>query len=374
MEKRVKKIRRAQLAPATLITMVLVILGFIILLYVLISTSAGEDGEYNACKLSVLTKASTPDIVQERVPLNCRTNKVCLGYDGKDCDNSFAGEKIEKVEIKECSGDTCISDSARKFEEIAAKQMYRCWDMMGEGKLKMYNDADIKLGLQSADNFCMICTRIAVDAEGKEKELLDKVDLPGYLKGNKPEGESETYLQKFTDKSINAYARVDEASFKGSNIYANKDNIDYIENKGAEFAVIYTQINPQSYQQVLDNLFKAGATMAGGGFVLSAFAPSSVQGVVGGAASRVLLSPAGLYVAGAAAIGAVVEGVYIASNIYESKTAAAGYCGEFTNSQGESQDAKKGGVNTAQGCSMVQVVPYDSKEIIKYCKKPANKP
>src|SRR3989344_1184441 len=110
----------------------------------------------------------------------------------------------------------------------------------------------------------------------------------------------------------------DEEELKETNTIEFKTQTD-------ELAVIFTQIKPKSYTEVLDNLGKVGGTIAGSAFL--------TPGV-----NKALLSGPGLALTGVTAAGVTI---YSMSNVWKGKAVAGGYCGTFTNRE----EAKK------EGCS-----------------------
>ena len=70
----------------------LAIVGFFIVLYFLTSFDLIGYSEDEVCKLSILSRATSPDAAKGIVPIQCTTKKLCLTKDG-DCRKNFAGEK-----------------------------------------------------------------------------------------------------------------------------------------------------------------------------------------------------------------------------------------------------------------------------------------
>mgnify|MGYP006929383758 CR=1 FL=1 len=119
--------KRGELTSTQIVSIVLVIIGTVIILFFLaflFDDSSEDDREI--CRISVLTRATAPDIVGGAIPLKCRTDKICITSDsgflglGKGKCIQFAGEEHQKLSV---SGNSLTSH--REIEEILAKQMYK---------------------------------------------------------------------------------------------------------------------------------------------------------------------------------------------------------------------------------------------------------
>lgn len=349
------------------IVAIFVLVGGIYFIFQLDLMGLSDD---QVCKASVLARATTLDVVDDAIPLKCTTDKVCL-RDGRDeCDESFAGETIRKINLDSCPGGNCkASDSAREFEAVAAEEMLRCWQMMGEGKLDLFSGLGEKSGLTTSQSSCFVCSRIALDVDGEESKVLNLVDMPTYLQGHFIPDGSETYLQAFSDRSVNAYAKVSNDEFKSVVEDKGKLDPDKAENvlvvnaPRPEYAIVFSQIKTTDFDIALENIADLGGTVAGSSFIMGAIIPGG--SAAAGAAGRLLLTPYGLLAAAGAAAGGTA---YVAYNTYESKEVAAGYCGDVIAPNAEGSRLEN--LNLDKGCSLVQVVQYNGDLMNKLCNHP----
>lgn len=331
-----------EVSSSTIFAFITGIVAFgIILVFVLVTLDIKNYSEKQVCELSVLTRATAPEISRRLLPLKCATEKICLKA-GTDC-KQFAGETENKQEIK-LSKNT--NENARKIEETYANAMLDCWDVMGQGKLDLFGGLANKLGFDSSKRTCVVCSRIAVTfpTEQNKKEILDRVNLKEYMRTNLVPGSSLTYLMAFTDPGINSYAKVPDSidSTKLKEI-KNKNNIEF-KTTTDEMAVIFTQIQTGSYSKLFDTYQTIGGTALGAtGF----FAPALL---ISG-----LFSQPGLIML---TVGTGSLALITISNVYEGRVIAGGYCGEFTSAE-----------TKFNGCSTVQIVPYEVETINKLCEQ-----
>lgn len=350
--------QKGELTSLTIVTSILALLGFLILIWFVVRVGIPDNAVMQACHLSVVTRATAPEAATQYLPLKCTTQKICVNDRAGNCKTSFAGEKIREVKLGKQDIASANSEAARTMEATLADEMYSCWSMMGEGKLDLFQSLRQKAGLEAVKSTCVICSRIGLDVAGdNEKAILDSVDVPAYLKSYKIPGGELTYLQAFTDPSVQAYSRVSDETL-GRDIAET----ELLEFKPAtpEYAVVFMQVKPVDFNDAVKTIGSA-ATVAGGAFVLT---PLPFKKGLTRTVGRALLMtlPGRVLAAG----GAVAGGAYIWSNTDQSKQAAAGYCGEVT-TPGGSETAGAAGADTARGCSIVHVVPYDAAAINNVC-------
>ncbi len=332
-----------------LFAIIVAIISFAILLYFILGVDIKGFGLDETCRLSVLTRATTPDIAKNvvNVPLKCTTRKVCITDKlFGECEEQFLGDD-DRIRVGKNS-----EEAARTIEKTVADSMLSCWKMMGEGKLDLLGNQQSIFSDDAAAS-CVICSRIALDKdfEFKDKkagernqyfeEVISKVDVNRYLSEETAPQSKESYLSLFTDNSIRSYG-------------AFKDELTKNEGKATnEIAVLFAQMNTKEdpFEKAID------VALVGGGFIL-----------VGDRA----LSPVGKIISGfstvagkvffvaqiaelAAASGIAAYAYYKASN---DQTISAAYCGEFTSSE-----------KNRKGCSVVTAVDYsDSSKINELCK------
>ena len=306
--------------------------------------------EDEACELSVLTRGTTPSLAQSYVPLKCRTKKICLtqSFFGGEC-LQFAGEEnVEKIRLP-----NNVDDAARKIEEISANVMYSCWDMMGQGKIDLFGNFAEKFGWTSTKPTCVICSRVAIDKDVNE-EILKKVDINKYLEKNNVPGQGITYLQAFTNRGASSFVRTDnlkpelfdqrlnsEQQKKKESVETDLKALNTANSK--ELAFVFMQIKTKKPEDVFSNIVSTGIVVGAAGvgaFMIPFIGHLAGVIILGG---DLILAPAFSYVA--------------YENLEQSQIAAAGYCGEFQSSKGD----------TEKGCSILQAVPYDFRYVNNLC-------
>ncbi len=303
------------------------LLGFVLVLALLVQLYFLNDiSDYEICHTSVISRATTPQAGSQYVPLKCSTKKYCLTSD-KDC-NQFIGEsKVTKLNIKENS-----PASTTKIEETITNAMYDCWSMMGEGKLDLFNGGVKKYtNWESQKVTCLICSRIAINV--KDERVISNVNVNDYMKNTPVPGKSFTYLNAFTDRGTNSYAKATTKPEDISKTLSTKSI--------SEYAVVFSQIKPEDYGSAFAKLLNFGATVAGGTFM--------TPGI-----KTLASTPTGLTIA---VVGGAGVTLYAMSNVYEGKVASAGFCGNFTSTD----DARQ------NGCSTVQILPYDVNTLNAIC-------
>jgi len=331
---------RGELTTETIVRLVLIIAGIAIVLgVILLAFDFSGLSDTEACRLSVIQRATVPASAQPYVPLKCRTQKICL-TEGGECDE-FKGE--EGVVTIKLSGDT--SAKARMIEKETANAMFDCWSLMGQGKLDLFGSWGSSRGLDTLKNICVICSRVALKvSDATEKEI----NVNRYMEKNLVPGTGLTYLQIFTDRGVQSYPNIDEGAFDtawatrvnepSKNILVSKDN--------KQIAFVFSQIKSEDYGDALKSLGTDGLVLAGGAFLTPG---------IGKVARTLILTKAGLITAVVAAAGVAS---YAALNVYQGQQLAAGYCGEFTTTD----SAKK-------GCSLVSAVPYTVGNINNLCQQ-----
>lgn len=343
--------KRAQISPFML-GFLLALLGFVILAAALLPKffNQGSLPDREACHLSVLARGTLslspgePELapIAEVTPLKCTTDKVCITDDFLGtCEPEFNAERARRVKVNTKDP----ASAARVIEQETANAMYDCWTMMGEGQVDLFapqEDASLNfvntllgtdIGFKTTQPRCVVCSRIALDNTISE-EARRLVDVNRYMAQEFVPGQTETYLQKFTDESVVAYSGVDKV---GSNKPAPSST--------SELAIVFMQIKTPAKPEDAFRDVAAGSYIVGGGGLLTA-AGSVVVAVAGWPVTLVTLAGIGV-TAGLAAYDAAED----------SQLISAAYCGELTT------DSEKAKV----GCSMVKPIAWDAESINALC-------
>jgi len=143
-----KEKKKAAISIEMVILLVILIGSALAIFYFIFRADLGGTSEKEVCHTSVVTRASV-GLLREVVPLNCKTDNLCLSRDGT-CEKMTSPE-IKKVKTEE------------EVYNFLAEQMADCWWMFGEGKMDYIGNAKATpTGFQS-DLYCSICSQIAFD-------------------------------------------------------------------------------------------------------------------------------------------------------------------------------------------------------------------
>lgn len=160
--------RKGVAAYEVIIGFILAILAFVILYLILTNIIAPMLGEYTirkTCQISVLATEWTSifGIGSPVFSLKCKPVDTKIATKDKDA-----------------------------IKGILADDMYKCWEQMGQGKLKIYSDWGV-----SSDVQCVVCSIIKPKDESYNTEI-NPSELIDYLQTKKPLYTKKTYLQFLT--------------------------------------------------------------------------------------------------------------------------------------------------------------------------------
>lgn len=176
---KMSKEKKGELTTAQIVALVILIVSFLIILYFLFYLRLGETSDKELCHNSVSMRANT-HIPGDAVPLDCKTNYICLTKDGT-CESMTNPDKKTVSTKGEVYG-------------ILANEMKDCWWMFGEGRYD-YVGKDVFV----SDLYCSICTQFVLDNSlddlfGGEK-ISQREFYEDYLSKTKISGEDITYLE-----------------------------------------------------------------------------------------------------------------------------------------------------------------------------------
>jgi len=346
--KRDGKWRRAEITSTQIITFVLAIGGFIVVaMFILLLGNPGEQGADEACRFSVLTRATSPiESVNVNLPLKCTTKKICISTSGKnDACDEFVGEK--NVRAVKLDGKTDAENGMIISREYA-DAMYNCWTLMGQGKLNIFSGgkrgdksllfSDFSDTTVKKRSTCVICSRVVL-AKDIDDNVKSEIDVNDYMLRNSPVPNSDvSYTGYFSgSKDVKGYS--DDNLFKGA------DGKTLPRNYPDQTAFVFMQI-------ISDKDWLKAASEAGIGttYIIGGAALANPIGTLTKIGPTVIFS--------LLAIGA--NAGISAWNADANQQLAAGYCGEFTG-----EGSSKG--DRSQGCSVVKAAKYDVNSINSFC-------
>ena len=350
------KSKKAEMSSKMLITIILLVVGFVIILlvYSLLDWKGLTDSEI--CHQSVVMRGTLPGTfgIQSVVPLTCKTDKICVRgskFFGKgSCENNFGEEeRVRSADVKEL----------RDVEKLIADEIVNCWSMMGKGEVSLFPEGwkeyfGVPGGIHSS---CVICSRIAFDTKTLNEKGIDvsERNVLGYMMGNRMPNSQETYYSflmggkaNMADTSISQIEIIDSST--GEKIVLEEDDlIETIEESGTEeIAILFMQIAAPSGSDVFRRTLGYGL----GGAV----AVGGARGI--GTSLKALTKCFGPQIklcAGVALVAGAVLGAQQLGVSYN-KGVAASYCGDVAV-----------GDEARDGCSVVRTIKYDRESIQQYC-------
>ena len=355
--------KKAEMSSKMIVSLVLLITGFIIILSVFFSFDWESNTDAQVCHQSVLLRATSNQIVSmDLTQLNCKTQKHCLTSSlfFFFFESVFKGDdEVKKKRVSEIE----------EIQRFISDEVVDCWSMMGEGKVSVFSPSIAqKVGLGTVYSSCVVCSRIAFDEDLKiSQNELKNLDLYDYMKKTKISGKEITYAEYFSDsQTVPDVGQGDEIKFsvpevskengktelkEGESVSISKEELKDLEEQNVpeELGIVFMQISAPTHKEAFSYVIKGaiGATAASfvspGGKIARSLAVKACAGPVRGPIC---------VATGILAIGAQQ------AQIYKSRNVAAGKC----------VDVYKGDPDGARnGCSVVRVVDYDSENLAEYC-------
>jgi hypothetical protein len=356
--KKEKKNKKAEITITQTLTTILLILGFVILLFIFYRVYTTVSVDREACHQSVVFRATAaylaPSIAsgaaKTAVPLKCQTSKICITSGGGSC-NEFKGEKgITNVNVKDIN----------TLQKVYAEEIVNCWSMMGEGKIDLFSGLTDTLGMTQISSSCVICSRIALDAVNLKKAgiNLSNVDIERYMGTHLIADKNETYLSYIGGENGKIGIK-ENIIFPGSDSTGNvtllsinetspilKDESQLVK----QDAVLFMQVTAPGHASSAKSI---GNILFGSAVSSFAIAPAATSR---GFASIGRACGTSVYGAAICAGIAVIAGVTQQGMVTYNRNLAAGYCGDVSV-----------GDNTRNGCSVVRTVNYNVEDISQYC-------
>ncbi len=356
MVKKEMKNKKAEMTSKTLITIILLVVGFGIILFLYFQLGWTDRVDREVCHQSVIYRATLPSFagLKEYVPLKCNTEKICItsGLIGGKCDEFENIKGVVKAKVKN------VDD----IEKIIARDVIDCWEMMGQGKVSVFSQWLAEdLGMGTVYPTCVICSRIAFDKDKLQDKGIDlnEMDVEDYMMKHAIPNKDISYYGYLVGSGGKVSLKKDfeilpakRFDFKGNKIdeedmsegtVKTQDFTSQDSGETEELAVMFMQISAPEYSDVFSNLLKIGGVSA-----LASFwaAPRLTTKAAGGAVSYPIVTLGALAIFGGYEVGSIAY----------NRAITAGYCGDVS-----------AGDEARKGCSVVRTVNYDVEEISKYC-------
>jgi len=178
--KQKKTNRRGEITTAQIVTLVVLIASVIVIFLFWNRADFFGTADLEICHNSVVTRTnmgSLPLASKESIPLQCKTDYVCISKDGT-CE-TMTSPIIKKVKTSD------------DVYNVLAEQMADCWWMFGEGKLDYVGET------QFSTLMCSLCYQTSFDNSLKEifeSGEIDRNEFYTYLSSTNMSGGSITYL------------------------------------------------------------------------------------------------------------------------------------------------------------------------------------
>lgn len=357
---KMKKEKKAEMTITQTLTTILLILGFVILLFIFYRIYSTVNIDRETCRESVVFRATAaylaPSVLtgsaRTAVPLKCKTSKICLtaGFGGT-CDE-FIGEKgVTTVKIKDIT----------QLQKIYAEEIINCWTMLGEGKLDLFSEyLSGSLGVAKVYPSCIICTRIALDKFSLEKAgiNLSAVNIERYMATHLLPDKNATYLSYIGGNrgkiSISELIIPNATETGDSLTLLSKDELIPLSKDegllGKSDAILFMQISAPTQGGSIREL---GSLIFGGTVGSFTIAPVATTRGITSLGKACTTWPWGTLGCGVVALGVVA---YQQGSVAYNRAISAGYCG----------DVSTGG-EERNGCSVVRTVSYNETSIADYC-------
>lgn len=245
------KIKNAEITTQQIILFFVLAGSFIVILFFIFRLDLGGTSESEVCHASVVTRSSG-FLLQQTVPLNCKTSYVCLSKDGS-CEKMTSSE-IVKVKTKE------------EVYKALAEEGANCWWMFGEGKADYIGVAQASgtIGDFTSDLYCSICSQVAFDDSlyslfvtnlgiadlpvSDYPSLISKEDFYGYLAETSMSGKDITYLDYFLG--------LENSELISEALRLNKSNFGYIDVKKQHLIMMGEFSKVELWQDILTGIKK----------------------------------------------------------------------------------------------------------------------
>jgi len=310
---KIGKNKKAEISTSFLISFIILVIGFAIILYIILSFNWAGTIDRETCHESVVYRSLNVKFIEAGrvVPLKCETEKVCFTMSGDDCSALTSTEKNPVRKVKLSSNKDIAKE---KVESEIAESMVNCHWMLGEGKLDFMPHNNLEWENEKT-NYGLICTRFAFDEKAaKELEDITHREMYTYL-ARKKYKEDQSYLEylypgwKNSGYALNIFDALKDSDDKNADALKNSNFNDWKIYPEYErgYTIIATMAPYGNFDAWLKGVGTAGLISAGT-VVLASFIPGG-WGLVG-----VTMLP--LVVGGGVASGAMLWYSYNGEYLY----------------------------------------------------------
>lgn len=231
--------KRGQISPGFMVGIVVVLISLVVLVLIFTQLDFGKDLDREICHDTAVIRATIPgefggahiiDNTKDAVDLKCKTKRLCISTEkeGK-CEEEFGQEFITERIKTSYEDDSELHK--RLIRQTIAREMADCWNMMGEGKLEVFNKETKSLKYSTAG---VVCTRIMFD-ETITANLVELNGMSNYLLTHKEKNSGVSYWDYFRDTQDGDTLQVlSEGEITGDVLNLNEQKaILYVEMKAS---------------------------------------------------------------------------------------------------------------------------------------------
>lgn len=191
-------VRKGEITSTQLVMLIILIVSFVVVisfLYKIYNWNTLIDKE--SCHESIVFRSSVNfGFIKSSkiIPLKCRTEKICLSMSGEDCVQ--VGKNSKENPVTKIKLDKDPAKARSQIIDQLTESMRECHSMLGEGKL-LFMPNNVLGGEKywTATNYCLICSRVVLDEEARDKiGDISYAELYQAL-GNKALPDKRTYLE-----------------------------------------------------------------------------------------------------------------------------------------------------------------------------------
>lgn len=356
--------KKAEISVSMIVTIILLVVGFIILLIFYYNIGGTGTIDDQICHESVIFRATLPTIVQDYIPLKCKTKKYCITNRlfGNNC-TSFTGQTgITKVRVTR-EGD---------IEKLYAQEILKCWEMMGEGKVSLFSQwGATTFGFSGIYPSCAICSRIAIDVDSinKSKINLSDINVYEYMLTHKVPNKEISYYEAIAKENPATLSLKDVVNLNPISVVEGNKAVVNDAAQGIDTKAISEGVNQDIYRnnenailfmQISAPTHAGSALNVGKALIGSAAATHVLAPTISWSADKAALKActSGGWIGPAVCLGGVaIAMAFQQGNVAYQRSVAAGYCGDIST-----------GTDARNGCSVVRPVEYSISDLSKYCR------
>lgn len=241
---------------------VVLIITLAILLPILLNSDIDSNIDNQACLASVQARSTfnlgkVAEVGKDFIPLNCKTETICIIKSGDKCDasgfTSTKNNEITKVKVG------YFGSTKEKTIDTIANQLYDCHKMLGQGELNFLPSKTF------SNNYCLICDHIVLDEKAREQTgKITFRELYQYM-ASKYDGNGKSYLEfvygvKNPNEMLVTLANVESEKRKiGETVSVNDLGMDFSDPRG--YVIMAQMSTAGSWVQILSTIGIAGGTI-----------------------------------------------------------------------------------------------------------------